>query len=459
MTVPILETFTVENSGLVTSLIVNAPPDLAENDMIVIIVAIDGDAANPQSAGFTQFGVASQGAVELAYLIRRATDSEPATYAVTWTGNERARISVIRVSGCPTTGTALDQVDVIGATNTGSATSSSVPAIVSTVPDTLAICSIAVDGTGIQTGDGLTTPQGFVDEGTADNNGATGAGQMLASKDLPSIGSSLSPTFGWTSSQEFVTNMFNLIGVGDAIVIIANENLEISEAVLTIQGFIKQVDETIQITENIITARGITKIIDETLDIQEDITIHNAKLTESIIEIGEAIVVIRGQSRIINEDININEAILAVSGIARTVDETIEISEVTMITRALIKMINETIEISEVTNNTFGITKVVDEVMNIMENLATARGSAKVIDEVLDIQEDILSVIGLIRQIDENVNTEEQIDSIRAIVRVVDEDVNITENVTIFQFFLRFFITFKSSIVRQLGFFSRIKKI
>ena len=216
MAVPVFETFTVTDSpSNSTSLLVPAPAGLVENDMIIIAVALDGDAGNPQSTGFTQFGVASQGAVELAYLIKRATASEPADYTVTWTGNERARITVIRVSGCPTTGTALDQVDVIGSANTGaSGTSSPVPAIVSTVIDTLAIATIAVDGVGVVgPSDGLTIPNGYVDEGTAGTSGIQGVGQMLASKDLPSIGSSLSPTFGWTNSEQFVTNQFNLIGI------------------------------------------------------------------------------------------------------------------------------------------------------------------------------------------------------------------------------------------------------
>lgn len=215
MTVPVFETFTVTNSpSNSTSLVVPAPAGLVENNMIVIAVTLDGNAGNPQSSGFTQFGVASQGSVELAYLIKRATDSEPANYTVTWTGNERARITVIRVSGVVTTGAAIDQVDVIGAANSGaSGTSSPVPAITSTVIDTLAIATIAVDSTGVQSGDGLTVANGYVDEGTPGNSGAQGVGQMLASKDLPSIGSSLSPTFGWTNSQEFVTNQFNLIGI------------------------------------------------------------------------------------------------------------------------------------------------------------------------------------------------------------------------------------------------------
>ena len=140
--------------------------------MIIIAIAIDGDASNQQSAGFNQFGAASEGSVELAYLIKRATASEPASYLVTWTGNERARITVIRVSGVITTGTAIDTIDVISTANIGaSASSSPVPAITSTVIDTLAIATISVDGNGVQPGDVLTVQNGFVDEGTAGNNG------------------------------------------------------------------------------------------------------------------------------------------------------------------------------------------------------------------------------------------------------------------------------------------------
>lgn len=216
MAVPIFETFTVTNSSSnSTSLIVPAPAGLVENDMIIIAVSLDGVDGDPQSTGFTQFGAASQGAVEQAYLIKRATDSEPANYTVVWTGNERARITVIRVSGCPTTGTALDQVDVIGAADMGAAGNSvAVPAITSTIIDTLAIAMVSVDRAGIQSGDGLSDAQGYVDEGIAGNGGALGAGQMLASKDLSTGGSSLSPTFGWSgAAEQFVTNQFNLMGV------------------------------------------------------------------------------------------------------------------------------------------------------------------------------------------------------------------------------------------------------
>lgn len=213
MAVPIFETFTVTDSGFGTSSVVPKPAGTVENDILVIIVSLDGNAGDPISSGFTQFGYVSQGAIEHAYLIKRAGSSESANYTVTWMGNERARISVIRVSGCPITGTALDQVDEISAETTGTATSALVPAIFSSIVDTLAIAVVTVDGTGIQSGDGLSDAQGYVDEGIAGNNGATGAGQMIASKNLPTMGSSLSPTFGWTNSQEFVTSQFNLIGI------------------------------------------------------------------------------------------------------------------------------------------------------------------------------------------------------------------------------------------------------
>lgn len=214
MTVPVVETFAVTNiQG--TSQALSAPAGIVENDMVLIIVSIDGDAANVLSSGFTNVNDVSQGACEQFWLIKRATASEPGTYTITWTGNERGRATVLRISGCPTTGTALDQVDQIG-TQADAASGNAIfcPAITSTVIDTLAIASCTVDRLGIVAGNGFDTPNGFVVEGTPGNNGTLAAGGIVGSKDLPSIGSSLSPEFGWTGdSEENVTNMINLIGI------------------------------------------------------------------------------------------------------------------------------------------------------------------------------------------------------------------------------------------------------
>jgi len=217
MAVPVVETFAVTNiQG--TSEVLSAPAGILENDIILIIVSIDGDAANVLSSGFANVNDVSQGSCEQFWLIKRATDSEPGTYEITWTGNERGRATVLRISGCPTTGTALDQVDQIGAqADAAAGTAIFCPAITSTVIDTLAIASCTVDALGIQAGDGFDTPNGFVVEATPGNNGSIGAGGIVGSKDLPSIGSSLSPEFGWTGSEQNVTNMISLIGISAVV--------------------------------------------------------------------------------------------------------------------------------------------------------------------------------------------------------------------------------------------------
>jgi len=216
MPVPVIESFAVTNTQG-TNENCTAPPGTQENDIILIVFANDGNDGQVVSPGFALVSENPQGLVEQWMLIKRATDSEPAVYNVDWDGNQRGRCTIFRISGCPITGTALDQVDQIGTqADASSGTSIFCPAIVSTVIDTLAIAAVTVDSTGIQGGDGFDTPNGFVVEGTPGNNGTLAAGGIVGSKNLPAIGSSLSPEFGWTNSQENVTMMINLIGISAA---------------------------------------------------------------------------------------------------------------------------------------------------------------------------------------------------------------------------------------------------
>ncbi len=209
--IPVIETFTAANQGGgATSTVLTAPAGIVENDMIIIIVSIDGDAANPQSTGFTQFGQTSEGSTELYYLIKRATAAEPGTYTVTWTGTEAGRFTVLRISGVLTSGAAIDTIDVIGAGTTGNATTAIVAAITSTEIDTLAICAVSVDSNVVDPADGFSDAQGFVVEGAPDSGGPGGAGQIVGSKGLQGIISSLSPTFGTWTTEGFGTKMFNL---------------------------------------------------------------------------------------------------------------------------------------------------------------------------------------------------------------------------------------------------------
>jgi len=210
MTVPVIETFTVVDTGPAIMLDVDAPAGLVQNDMIIIVISLDGTEANPQSTDFAQFGEVSEGDTELYYLIKRATASEPTTYNVTWTGVEAGRFTVLRVSGVLQSGDAIDTVDIIGVAISDFDTTANVSAITSTEIDTLAICAVSVDANVVDGDDGFSDAQGFVVEGTPGSAGIGGAGQIIGSKDLPSIGSSLSPTFGTWVSQTFATRMFNL---------------------------------------------------------------------------------------------------------------------------------------------------------------------------------------------------------------------------------------------------------
>lgn len=210
MVVPIIESYTVSNSSLGTSHTVITPAGIQNNDILLIIVSLDGDSGDAQSVGFEQFGAVSQSTTELFYLIKRA-DNESGNYNVTWTGNERGRFTIFRISGVRQVGNAIDAVDIIGVENIGAANTANVPAIISTEADTLAICAVSVDRNVVDDTMGFSDAQGFTVNGEPDSGFVGGAGQIIGSKGLPSIGSSLSPTFGtWTNDEGFATRMFNL---------------------------------------------------------------------------------------------------------------------------------------------------------------------------------------------------------------------------------------------------------
>jgi len=215
MAVPVVENFAVTNVQGEDQLL-TAPTGTQEDEILVVFVSMDGADAALTVDGFTSVSNVQQGLCEQFILIKRAGPSEPASYLAEWIGNERGRATMFRVSGCPTTGTAFDQVDQIGALDSGTSTAAFCPAITSTVIDTLALAGLTADAFGVQAGDGFDTPNGFVVEGTPGNNGNIGAGGIIGSKDLPSIGSSLSPEFGWTDNEQYVTNMINLIGISAA---------------------------------------------------------------------------------------------------------------------------------------------------------------------------------------------------------------------------------------------------
>ena len=102
-------------------------------------------------------------------------------------------------------------MDITGVGTTGNGTTANVAAITSTEVDTLAICAVSVDRDVIDGSEGFSDAQGFAVIGTPGSGSPGGAGQIIGSKDLPSIGSSLSPTFGtWLIAEGFANRMFNL---------------------------------------------------------------------------------------------------------------------------------------------------------------------------------------------------------------------------------------------------------
>ena len=209
MAEPIIETISEANANAVTSLVVTAPVGIADDDILLIWVACDGDASNPQcSSGgaFTQIGQISEGAVEGAFLWRRAA-SESGDYTVTWTGSEACRITMFRISGCVISGSPFDVIGS-GTTNAGS-TTSTVTALTSTVIETLAIAVCAVDRNRVDAADGFSDAQGFTEVGTSGSSagGANGVGTICGQKDIPSIGGTGTPVFGTWVSDENVNNM------------------------------------------------------------------------------------------------------------------------------------------------------------------------------------------------------------------------------------------------------------
>ena len=116
MPIPVVETTAVSNqtSNASSKTDVTSPSGVVNNDIVLIFIAMDGDAANPEANadGFATLTSFPEGADEIYVLWKRSTGGEPANYTVNWTGSQQARFMTVRVSGCITTG---DPWDVISA--------------------------------------------------------------------------------------------------------------------------------------------------------------------------------------------------------------------------------------------------------------------------------------------------------------------------------------------------------
>lgn len=189
---------------------------ISENDIIIPIIAIDGDAANPTATPATYASITStsQGAVELYYLWKRQGGTPDTTITINWTGSEQCRIMLIRVSGVVQTG---DPWDVIsGAVSNSASTTNVIDRLTSTEVDTLAIHAVAVDRDRVDGGDDPVGTGWIEIFPSGSSGGANGAGLIVGKNEMPLVAQVEACTFGTWSSDQNTSRGFNLKKSGAA---------------------------------------------------------------------------------------------------------------------------------------------------------------------------------------------------------------------------------------------------
>jgi len=212
MAIPVNEGNAVTNvTSNTTSASINLPSSVAADDLILFICAFDGSVSNLGNSGgltMNEITLEDQGANTYICGWSRASGGET-TQTITWTGSQQCRVMTLRISGVDSTG---DPIDQIGAgTSQSSATTQIVFGVNSSEADTLAIAAVCVDRNRVDSGDVLTTANGFSDVGTSGSSGGSnGAGLCVADKGLASSGFSSNPTFGTWASDSTASRMFNV---------------------------------------------------------------------------------------------------------------------------------------------------------------------------------------------------------------------------------------------------------
>ncbi len=195
------------NGGTLT---ITAPLNIANDDILATFVWMDGAAGAPTITGFTtETGfTTSEGATEVYFLWKRAA-SESGDYDVTWTGNEEMAAIMMRVSGCRTGESPVSDTET-GVTGTG--TTATPTAIVTSLADTLVLSGVAVDRDVVESGD-APSGTGWTEVGTSGVStgaGANSVGHIAAENDQATPGTVEALTFGTWSSEQFATNMIGL---------------------------------------------------------------------------------------------------------------------------------------------------------------------------------------------------------------------------------------------------------
>jgi len=216
MAVPVLETEAITDiTASVTTIEVTKPASLADNDVVVIAMALDGDAGDANmdgETGWTRIVAVSEGAVELFVWYKRITDAagEPSTWTIDWTGTEQGRVQSIRVSGCITSGDPTE----LGATNTGNSVTSTALSFNTSNDDQLAISIHVKDRDRIDSGDVIAGTGWTIEIGTPGSSGGSqGAGMLNAEKDIATAGATEDSTVTTAASDQWATVQVSLLSI------------------------------------------------------------------------------------------------------------------------------------------------------------------------------------------------------------------------------------------------------
>ena len=232
-----------------------------------------------------------------------------------------------------------------------------------------------------------------------------------------------------------------------------NEVENIAENSINVSVLINVLDESVEIQESINKLRNLTRLINEVENIAENSIILQRllRMVNEIIDLSENVQDYANLSRIINEALNIDELPLFLVSLLIIINESLELSENVISDKLSIKIIDESVSIQETVNKTLDKIILANESVNISEDVINELEISIVINEVENISESEISAFDFVKIIDEFVNIEEDlsITSSIALVRIVQETIEIIENSQFYQFFLTFFLTFKSRILKN----------
>ena len=328
MAIPVVETTAISNqtANATSKSDVTSPSGVLADDIVLIFIAMDGDAANPEADadGFATLTSFPEGADEIYILWKRSTGSEPANYTVNWTGAEQARFMTVRVSGCITTG---DPWDVISAGVSNSASTTNViNRLISTVIDTLALYAVAVDRNRVDGADTI-TGTGWTEVGTSGSSGgANGVGLIVGKNDMPLVEQVEAGTFGTWASDQNASRGFNLKPPVGPLVKIADEVLEHVDSALPVLALVRIGSDILDHVESAISKVELRRIADEVLE-----HIDSALKVSGFAKIGSEVL----------EHVDSAISVLA-SAIVKISDEILDHVENSVIARALVR-IGETI--------------------------------------------------------------------------------------------------------------------